>query len=146
MQVQTQLRSGLVVAVFEAGSCRSSNLTPGLGTSIRLGEALKKKKKKRYKYIQQVNKNNPQQDSKTLLWAVVCPSLLSLLASLGVCHPHIPEEVSHLPHSWQLESIPQKVWAMKHFLTALLKLCPQDTQIIHPFISQSIDKHFLGTY
>ena len=41
---QTRLRSAVVVAVAVAGSC-SSNLTPGLGTSICYGCGSKKKKR-----------------------------------------------------------------------------------------------------
>ena len=43
--LQTQLRSGMVVAVMKASSC-SSSLTPCLGISIVEGVALKRKKKK----------------------------------------------------------------------------------------------------
>ena len=43
--MRTRLRSGVAVAVVQAGSCSSSNLTPSLGTSICCGCSPKKKKK-----------------------------------------------------------------------------------------------------
>ena len=47
---QTQLGSCVAVALVQASSC-SSNLTPGLGTSICRGCSPKKKKKKRKKTL-----------------------------------------------------------------------------------------------
>ncbi len=45
-RLKTQLRSGVALAVAQAGSCHSDS-TPSLGTSICQGVALKRKKKKR---------------------------------------------------------------------------------------------------
>ena len=52
---QMQLRSGIAVAMVVAGSC-TSNLIPGLGTSVRYGCSPKnQKKKKKKKYSKPLN-------------------------------------------------------------------------------------------